>query len=272
MPIPPTNLHGNATMKVERRGPQRRGGERGRHAPDRPDRASVYIPPLLVAAVLLLPVPSAAQPVASADDCYAVVGDGFKRAHCLACVRQGGAFHRDVGQLGLCRKRGAAPLRPTRVIETAVDCRQQITQRGERARCFACVREGGVFHAPRRRPGFCRRRATVPSPPVTPGAIRTVPACRGRIAARAKQRRCVACVSGGGTFYRQGRGSGLCRRAEPTPRRPPPSRVTPGMIRSARDCRDRIATLRKRRRCVACLKRGGVFDSGARRGAGDCRR
>ncbi len=193
--------------------------------------------------------------------CAARVGRLSKRQRCMVCVGRGGVFHKRGAAAGFCR--GGAPLAPKGVIvRTRPGCVTHIGRVHKRRRCVACVRRGGAFHRQGGAAGFCEVRKPAPPPPAA-GPIRAEPGCVARIGRVNKRRRCIACVRRGGVFHKRGAAHGFC--AGPAAPRP-----HVGIIRSVHGCRTRIGRLSKRRRCIACVRRGAVFH---KRGAahGFCR-
>ncbi len=171
-----------------------------------------------------------------------------KRKRCLVCVNRGGTFHQQGAAAGFCR--GGAPLVNKGVVVTnAPGCVTHIGRAKKRRRCRACVIRGGVFHRQGGAAGFCRTHA--PRPPAA-GPIRHAAGCRSRIGRPVKRSRCITCVHRGGAFHKRGSSAGFC--AGPVAPKP-----RPGVLRTVHQCRTAIGRHSKKRRCIACVRRGGRF-------------
>ena len=193
---------------------------------------------------------AALNQIRTGPGCAARIGRVPKRQRCMVCVRRGGVFHKQGAAAGFCK--GGAPLPPAGVvIATRPGCVTHIGRIAKRRRCKACVRKGGVFHRQGGGAGFCRGRAVAPHPRAA-GPIRAAPGCVARIGRITKRQRCIACVHRGGVFHKRGGSRGFCAGpVAPTP--------APAFIRSVHGCRTRIGRVSKRRRCIACVRRGGRF-------------
>ena len=195
--------------------------------------------------------------------CVARIGRMPKRHRCIACVRRGGVFHQQGGAAGFC-KGGRAPAPVVDIIRALPGCTSRIGRPGKRQRCIVCLRRGGVFHKQGGAAGFCKGGA-----PLAPAGvvITSRPGCVTHIGRHSKRQRCKVCVRGGGAFHRQGGAAGFCRNRAAAP--PPPPPPAAGPIRVKPECVARIGRPAKRGRCIACVRRGGVFHK--RRGsAGFC--
>lgn len=192
--------------------------------------------------------------------CRARIGRIPKRQRCMACVSRGGVFHKQGPAAGFCH--GGAPLANKGVVVTTrPGCVTHIGRLPKRKRCMACVHRGGVFHRQGGAAGFCKGRHAPPPPPPAAGPIRAEPGCVARIGRLRKRGRCIACVRRHGVFHKRGRSAGFCAG------RPAPAPHHRGLIRSVHACRKHIGRAGKRRRCVACVRRGGKFHrQGAARG------
>lgn len=106
-------------------------------------------------------------------------------------------------------------------------------------------------------------------------AIRTTSGCRAKIVKRSKRKRCVICVRAGNVFQRQGVGVGFCRAKAVAPAPAVAAAATMAVVAAdtihlVGGCRKRLARLPKRKRCIACVNLGMVFQSQGT-GAGFCR-
>lgn len=205
-----------------------------------------------------------AKPLAStlysAHDCGRFIVRAGKRARCVSCTSGRGQFVTQGAGRGFCRGAAPPPAPPVKIYSVA-DCSRFIARPGKRGRCVSCTSARGHFVTQGRGTGFCRRAATPPPPPVK---IYSASDC-GRFIARAgKRARCIRCTSKRGHFVTQGRGTGFCRGAAAPP---PPRRDT---VHSVPGCQSRVGRIPKRKRCVHCVRSGGVFHKqGA--GTGFCR-
>ena len=206
----------------------------------------------------------------SVNGCESHVARIPKRKRCIACVGRGRVFHQRGAGHGYCGARKGTPPRihtGGRVL-TAAGCETRVVRAGKRRRCIACVRGGRVFHQRGAGHGFCGGPKAAPPPPRGVGKVRSARGCETRVGRLSKRRRCIACVRRGGVFIKQGAAAGFCTGGRVTA---PPPRVVPGQrIRSPHGCRSRVRIPSKRRRCVACVRRGGVFHKQGG-GAGFCR-
>ena len=186
--------------------------------------------------------------IRAAAGCHARIGRLGKRQRCVACVRRGGVFHKQGAAAGFCR--GGAPLvNKGVVITTSPACVAHIGRPNKRRRCQACVIRGMVFHRQGGAAGFCRPRA---APPAAAGPIRHAAGCRARVGRLSKRNRCIACVHRGGTFHKRGGSTGFCAESVAPKHRP-------GVLRTVHQCRTSIGRHSKKRRCIACVRRGGRF-------------
>ena len=194
-------------------------------------------------------------PIRSRHDCESRIRRVGERGRCLACVGRGGLFHKQGAGAGFC-KGGVVPHHGGDAIRGEPGCRARIGRVGKQRRCLACVRHGGVFHKRGASAGHCQN--------VAPGEIRTRPACAARVVRLPKRQRCMACVDRGGVFHPQGMGAGFCRGGAPLAPRGVVVSTMPG-------CVTHIGRPGKRRRCQACVVKGGIFHRQGG-GAGFCHR
>jgi hypothetical protein len=212
-----------------------------------------------------------ADRIRSVKGCAIRVPRLSKRKRCVACVKSGRVFQKQVATAGFCVAGPGPGAAAAAVVATAirhpVGCKTRIARLPKRQRCIACVNRGFVFQRQGAAAGFCRKPGAAPvAATVAATAIRTPAGCRTRIARLPKRQRCVACVRRGQIFQKQGTNPGFCR--APTP----PPQAGGNAIFGVAGCKTRIAQVPKQRRCVACVSRPGhVFmKQGARRGF--CRR
>jgi hypothetical protein len=218
------------------------------------------------------PTPGA---IRTAAGCKSRIARLPKRKRCLACIARGKHhFHKAGAAAGFCHRNGApvpAAAAPAAVaIRTAAGCQRRIARLPERKRCVECVKSGRVFQRQAGGEGFCR---AAPGPgaaavAVAATAIRTAEGCRKRIVRLPKRKRCVACVSKPDhVFQKQGAGAGFCRKKGAAS---VAATVAATAVRTADGCRKRILVPEKRRRCLACVGKGHVFQKQGG-GAGFCR-
>jgi len=205
------------------------------------------------------PAPDA---VRSAAGCRGRIVHLPKRRRCVACVARGHHFHKRGAAAGLCHKPGrlspAAKAVVANRVRTVGGCASRIARLPKRRRCIACVKRGHVFQKQAGGAGFCKAG---PGPgaaaaAVVATAIRTPRGCRTRIGRIPKRRRCLACVARHHVFQKQGADAGFCRRPGAAP---VAATVAATAVRTPAGCRTRITRLPKRRRCIACVRRGHIF-------------
>jgi len=228
--------------------------------------ANGAVSPATVAAALV-----AVDAVRTVEGCNKRIAKRPKRERCVVCVKSGRLFQQQGAGVGagegFCRPAPGPAAAAVAVAATAIrtpkGCEGRIVRLPKRKRCMACVAKGHVFQQQGAGAGFCRPPgAAAIGATVAATAVRSVEGCNKRIAIPHKRKRCVACVSKGHIFQKQGGGAGFCRAPQPQPEG--------AGIRTARGCEGRIAKLPKRRRCIACVSSGRVFlKQGA--GVGLCR-
>ncbi|MBW2734248.1 MAG: hypothetical protein JRH20_17810, partial [Deltaproteobacteria bacterium] len=152
--------------------------------------------------------------VHSPTDCQRFISKPGKRGRCVSCTSGRGRFVTQGPGRGFCRRATTPPPPPPRrrdTLRSVPECQARVRNISKRKRCVHCVRSGGAFHKQGVGTGTCsgaRRRV----PAATPNlgrAIRTPQDCKTRIARPHKKGRCLACVRGRRTFYRQGGGTGV---------------------------------------------------------------
>jgi hypothetical protein len=190
-----------------------------------------------------------------------------KRQRCIDCVSRGARFHNQGGGFGYCEGAPPPPVKPE-WMQTTGDCAAHIHNPGKRQRCFACIASGGQFS--RHGHGSCSAPTAVVTPPPPPPPVveilRNPGECMARLGYPPKRHQCMACVNRGGQFNTQGAGAGFCSMPAPPPPPPPP---VVEILRNPGECMARLGYPPKRHQCMACVNRGGQFNTqGA--GAGFC--
>lgn len=205
------------------------------------------------------PAPDA---IRTPEGCQRRIVSDSKRLRCIACVKRGFHFHKRGAAGGFCHKPGRlSPATKAVVadrIRTVKGCEMRVTRLPKRKRCVACVESGRVFQKQGAAAGFCK---AAPGPGVAAAAvvvtaIRNPEGCRARIGRVPKRRRCIACVKRGHVFQQQGAAAGFCRKPGAAS---VAATVAATAIRTPAGCRKRIARRPKRQRCIACVKRGHIF-------------
>jgi protein involved in ribonucleotide reduction len=196
-------------------------------------------------------------PAASADiltmpgQCTSFIANVFKRNRCLACINRGGRFN-SVGA-GFCIERPGPVAAPDRAVQrTNAECSAFVHEPHKRRSCYACVAGGGTYY---KHANGNLGNCVTPPPPVADRAVqRTNAECLAYIHNPHKRQRCLACVGGGGTYFKHGAGGiGNCV----MPAAPPPPAYS--VLRSIHECRMNVAHPGLRHRCVSCVSGGGSY-------------